>query len=111
VQITGDDPVAIDGITEGIGPPQVWRAALEEVTRRAGDLDAAMTAVSGARHRVIVTGGWARSHALLEIKRRAFGQLTYSSAGEAGARGAAMLAGVAAGTYRDIEDAQTRTTA
>jgi sugar (pentulose or hexulose) kinase len=111
VQITGDDPVAIDGITEGIGPAQVWRAALEEVTRRAGDLDAAMTAVSGARHRVIVTGGWARSDALLEIKRRAFGKLTYSPAGEAGARGAAMLAGVAAGTYRDVEDAQTRTTA
>jgi sugar (pentulose or hexulose) kinase len=107
LQITGDDPVGISGITEGTGPAQIWRAALEEVTRRAGALDAAMTAVSGKRNNFIVTGGWARSAALLEIKRRAFGQLAQFNAGEAGARGAAMFAGVAAGSYSDINHAQT----
>jgi sugar (pentulose or hexulose) kinase len=107
LQITGDDPVGISGITEGTGPAQIWRAALEEVTRRAGALDAAMTAVSGKRNNFIVTGGWARSAALLEIKRRAFGQLAQFNAGEAGARGAAMFAGVAAGSYSDIDHAQT----
>jgi sugar (pentulose or hexulose) kinase len=111
VRITGDDPVGISGITEGTGPAQVWRAALEEVTRRARDIDAAMTAVSGMHNNFIVTGGWARSDALLEVKRRVFGPLTYPHVGEAGARGAAMLAGVAAGTYRDVEHAQTPTTA
>jgi sugar (pentulose or hexulose) kinase len=111
VKITGDDPVGISGITEGTGPAQLWRAALEEVTRRASDIDAAMTAVSGARNNFIVTGGWARSDALLEIKRRVFGQLTLTRVGEAGARGAAILAGVAANTFRDIEQAQTPTTA
>jgi sugar (pentulose or hexulose) kinase len=108
LKITGDDPVAISGITEGTGPAQVWRAALDEVTRRASDIDAAMTAVSGKHNNFIVTGGWARSDALLEIKRRAFGRLTYPDVVEAGARGAAMLAGVAADTYRDVEHAQAQ---
>jgi sugar (pentulose or hexulose) kinase len=107
VRITGDDPVGVSGITEGTGPAEVWRAALEEVTRRATDIDAAMTAVSGEHNNVIVTGGWARSAALLEIKRRAFGALTHSEVDEAGARGAAMLSGVAAGRYRDVNHAQT----
>jgi sugar (pentulose or hexulose) kinase len=111
VRISGDDPVSISGITEGTGPAQVWRAALEEVTRRAGDLHAAMTAVSGPSNNFIVTGGWARSAALLEIKRRAFGELTLSNAGEAGARGAALFAGVAAGLYRDVDHAQLATMA
>jgi sugar (pentulose or hexulose) kinase len=111
LKITGDDPVGITGITEGTGPAQVWRAALEEVTRRASDIHAAMTAVSGKHSNFVVTGGWARSAALLEIKRRVFGRLTHPDVGEAGARGAAMLAGVAANTYRDIGHAQTPTTA
>jgi sugar (pentulose or hexulose) kinase len=54
----------------------------------------------------IVTGGWARSEALLEIKRRAFGQLTHPNVGEAGARGAAMFSGVAAGRYAAVDEAQ-----
>ena len=106
VRITGDDPVGINGITEGTGPAQVWRAALEEVTRRAADIDAAMTAVSGERNNVIVTGGWARSEALLQIKRRVFGALRHADAGEAGARGAALFSGVAAGRYRDVRNPQ-----
>jgi sugar (pentulose or hexulose) kinase len=106
VRITGEDPVGISGITEGTGPARVWRAALEEVTRRASDIHATMTAVSGDHNEFIVTGGWARSEALLEIKRRAFGRLTHPNVGEAGARGAAMLAGVAAGLYRDVNQAQ-----
>lgn len=111
VRISGDDPVGISGITEGTGPAQIWRAALEEVTRRAGVLDAAMTAVSGRGNKFIVTGGWARSAALLEIKRRAFGPLTHTDVREAGARGAAILAGVAAGVYRDVDHAQALTKA
>ena len=106
VQITGDDPVGISGITEGTGPAQVWRAALDEVTRRASDIHAAMTAVSGRHNNFIVTGGWARSEGVLDAKRRAFGQLTQPRVREAGARGAAMLAGVAAGLYHDVNHAQ-----
>jgi sugar (pentulose or hexulose) kinase len=111
VRITGDDPVGIGGITEGTGPGHVWRAALEEVTLRAADIHAAMTAVSGEHNKFIVTGGWARSHALLEIKKRAFGQLTHPNVGEAGARGAAMFAGVAAEMYQDVGRAPTPTQA
>jgi sugar (pentulose or hexulose) kinase len=109
VRITGDDPIGISGITEGTGPAQVWRAALEEITRRASDIHAVMTDVSGTHNSFIVTGGWARSEALLEVKRTVFGQLTHPNVGEAGARGAAMFSGVAAGMYRDVDHAQVLT--
>jgi glycerol kinase len=101
--------VTIHGITEGTDPAQIWRAALEEVTARADHIHRAMTSVSGQHDSFVVTGGWARSDALLEIKRRTFGPLSHPAVGEAGARGAALLAGVAAGVYRDVPDASKLT--
>jgi sugar (pentulose or hexulose) kinase len=109
VRITGDDHVTIHGITEGTGPARIWRAALEEVTARADHIHQAMTSVSGAHDSFVVTGGWARSDALLDFNRRSFGPLSHPAVGEAGARGAALLAGVAAGVYRDLQDASSRT--
>ena len=109
VRITGDDQVTIHGITEGTDPAQIWRAALEEVTARADHIHKVMTSVSGAHDSFVVTGGWARSDALLEIKRRTFGPLSHPAVGEAGARGAALLAGVAAGVYHDLQDALSLT--
>jgi glycerol kinase len=109
VRITGDDHVTIHGITEGTDPAQIWRTALEEVTARAGRIHKAMTSVSGAHDSFVVTGGWARSDALLEVKRWTFGPLSHPAVGEAGARGAALVAGVAAGVYRDLQDALSLT--
>jgi hypothetical protein len=40
----------------------------------------------------------------MQVKRRAFGDLSRSGVEEAGARGAALLAGLAAGTYAGIAD-------
>ena len=40
---------------------------------------------------LVVTGGWSRSRALIEIKRRRFGELVQPEVTEAGARGAALL--------------------
>jgi sugar (pentulose or hexulose) kinase len=48
---------------------------------------------------MVVTGGWSRSPALMLVKGQFFGGLTRSGVEEAGARGAALLAGLAAGTY------------
>jgi glycerol kinase len=58
-----------------------------------------MSAVAGPHEALVVTGGWARSHALLEVKRGVLGPLRTPAVTEAGARGAALLAGLAAGVY------------
>ena len=58
-----------------------------------------MTAVVGPHLRMVVTGGWSRSAGVMAHKAKAFGELTPSGVEEAGARGAALLAGLACGVY------------
>lgn len=94
-----DAALSISGIVSGVGPSEVWRATLDAVTERAARIHAAMSAVAGPHASLTVTGGWSRSAALIETKRRAFGPLRTPKLTEAGARGAALMAGLAAGVY------------
>ena len=89
--------IDIHGIGDDASPAQVWRAALETVTDQAAELHEAMTAASGPHRSFVVTGGWSTSQALLEVKRRRFGSISVSPITQTGARGAALLAGLAAG--------------
>ena len=89
--------IDIHGIGDDASPAQVWLAALETVTDQAAELHDAMTAASGPHRSFVVTGGWSTSQALLEVKRRRFGAITVASITQTGARGAALLAGLAAG--------------
>ena len=58
--------------------------------------------VAGPRRKVVVVGGWARDEAVLASKRAsAPSRLRRSS--EAGARGAALLGGVAAGLFESVD--------
>jgi activator of 2-hydroxyglutaryl-CoA dehydratase len=57
---------------------------------------------TGEYGRVVMTGGWAHSEAMVELRRRAFGNARRSTALQAGARGAALLAGQAAGVLTAI---------
>lgn len=84
------------GVGDAASPAQLWRAALEAVTEQAAEIHDAMSAVSGAHRRLIVTGGWSRSDGLVEVKRRRFGPLVRTDVTEAGARGAALMAAKAA---------------
>jgi sugar (pentulose or hexulose) kinase len=64
-----------------------------------------MTRVAGPPGRIVVTGGWARSSALMAAKVARFGPLSrLPEPVEAGARGAALLAGLAAGIYARAEE-------
>ena len=63
-----------------------------------------MSRASGAHQDLVVTGGWAHSEGVLTLKRRALGELRVPRVGEAGARGAALLAGSAAGIYAGPAD-------
>jgi sugar (pentulose or hexulose) kinase len=99
VEIDDTAHVTVGCIGDGVSPGDIWRATLAAITDQILDIHRSMTSVVGPHRNMIVTGGWSRSAALMQVKQRAFGDLTRSAVDEAGARGAALLAGLAAGTY------------
>jgi sugar (pentulose or hexulose) kinase len=104
VEIDDTARVTVGGIGDGVTAGDIWRATLEAITHQILDIHRSMTSVVGPHRTMVVTGGWSRSAALMQVKRRAFGDLTRSPVDEAGARGAALLAGLAAGTYAGTAD-------
>jgi len=74
---------------------------LEQVTEEAARLHQLMSQVSGPAQELVATGGWSHSEGLMRIKHRLLGPVARPPVTEAGARGAALLAGLAAGIYRD----------
>jgi sugar (pentulose or hexulose) kinase len=86
----------------GVAPERVWRAAIDAVAREVDTQLAHIEAVAGPRRRVVVTGGWARGEAVRAAKRR-LGAVETPPVVEAGARGAALLAGVAAGLFESAD--------
>lgn len=83
---------------------EVWRAATTAVTAQAAALSDRLTGASGPRGDLVVAGGWTHSRAVLAAKTTAFGHYRRTTTPEAGCRGAALLAGIAAGVYRDLDD-------
>jgi sugar (pentulose or hexulose) kinase len=83
-------------------PERVWAGALNAVV---GEVEAQLEhvdEVAGPRRRIVVTGGWSRDEALMAAKAR-LGALETPAVTEAVARGAALLAGVAAGVYESAD--------
>ncbi len=106
LRVTDDMSIWIDGAAD---PGVVWRAAVRQVTSAAQKLGEVLDAASGPRRDLVVAGGWTNSAALMDAKRKAFGALRLATTAEAGARGAAIFAGLAAGTYASLADAPGRT--
>jgi sugar (pentulose or hexulose) kinase len=104
--VTGADgsEVGLRHVGDDVDPARVWRAALDAAVEAGRDIHDAMTRASGAHQDLVVTGGWAHSTGVLTLKRRALGELRIPRVGEAGARGAALLAGSAAGVYATPAD-------
>jgi len=96
--------VSLQHIDDDVEPALVWRAALAAAVEAGRDIHDAMTRASGSHQDLVVTGGWAHSTGVLTLKRRALGDLRIPRVEEAGARGAALLAGLAAGTYATPAD-------
>ncbi|HEX7297851.1 MAG TPA: FGGY family carbohydrate kinase [Solirubrobacteraceae bacterium] len=84
-------------------PAAIWRAAIDAVARAAEAKVAHIDAVAGPHTNVVVTGGWSRDPAVLDAKRR-LGAVERPAVVEAGCRGAALLAGVAAGVFASADD-------
>jgi sugar (pentulose or hexulose) kinase len=98
------ETATLEGIGANPAPALVWRAALEAVTQRAAELRAHIESVAGPSRRLVLAGGWARSPAARSVKRAVLGPFEWPRVTEAGARGAALLAGVAAGRFAGIGD-------
>jgi sugar (pentulose or hexulose) kinase len=84
-------------------PAAVWRGAIDAVAAEVDAVLAHIDAVAGPHTKVVVTGGWARDPAVMSAKR-ALGAIEAPPVVEAGCRGAALLAGVAAGLYAGLDD-------
>jgi sugar (pentulose or hexulose) kinase len=84
-------------------PAAIWRAAIDTVANEVERNIAEIEAIAGPRTKVVVTGGWARDRAVREAKRR-LGAIETPAVVEAGCRGAALLAGVAAGVYPSADE-------
>ncbi len=80
-------------------PGDVWAAATRLVTAQVREVSEAITASAGPRAELVVTGGWSHSTALMTAKAELLGPLSRVQVAEAGSRGAALLAGMAAGVY------------
>jgi sugar (pentulose or hexulose) kinase len=98
------DRSALEGIGADPSPAQVWRAALEAVTGRAAELRAQIESVAGPSRRLVLAGGWAKNPAARSVKRAVLGPFDWPQVTQAGARGAALLAGIAAGRYGGIDE-------
>ncbi len=93
----GNDSLGLAGITDGVSPAAVWRAAVEDLTRLAGTALARMAAVAGPHDVAVLAGGWTRNPMVAVAKREQLGDYRVSDLDEPGALGAAFLGGVAAG--------------
>jgi sugar (pentulose or hexulose) kinase len=89
-------------LPSGAAPERIWRGAIDAVGAEVEAVLAHIDAVAGPRRRVVVTGGWARDEAVLASKA-ALGAVETPPVVEAGARGAALLGGVAAGIYESVD--------
>src|SRR3954452_20295207 len=91
-------------ITGSEAPGDVWRAATEAVTEQLRQLSHVIAGAAGPRGQLVVTGGWSNSTALMAAKSAALGALWRTATTEAGARGAALLGGLAHGVYASYGD-------
>jgi glycerol kinase len=94
----------IAGLHAGVGAAHIARAAFEAIAWRVGDIVEAMAEVAPIRS-VRVDGGLTNSQTLLQIQADALGLPLAVGAADVTVLGAAMLAGVGAGAFADVQEA------
>jgi glycerol kinase len=101
---------AIVGLTRGVNRCHVVRATLESIAYQVGDVLAAMEADSGIAVQALKVDGGAASNNLLMQMQADFANVPVNRPAciESTALGAAYLAGLATGYFKDIEDIKTK---
>jgi sugar (pentulose or hexulose) kinase len=80
-----------------------WLSALQASVARASVALRGLEALGGPIAEVRISGGWAANPVLGRLKMDAFPNIVYPRVVEAGARGAALLAGHAAGAFASVD--------
>ncbi|HZQ77152.1 MAG TPA: FGGY family carbohydrate kinase [Acidimicrobiia bacterium] len=101
------DPAPVDlgqGIVVPAGPPaEMWTATLRALAGRTAAAADRVASLSGPHRRLVVYGGGSRSPVWLRAKAEVVGvPVVACPVAEAAARGAALVAGVAAGWWPDV---------
>jgi sugar (pentulose or hexulose) kinase len=91
-----DGGLALGPRAEGLPAAVIWATAVRDLTAQSAELLARMADELGPHEQVVLAGGWARNRSVVAEKRRQLGEVAVSPLQEAGATGAALLAGVAA---------------
>jgi sugar (pentulose or hexulose) kinase len=89
----------VTGIGPDASPSALWNAALDEVAEGAARVIRATELEAGPADELVVTGGWSHLAGLRERKRRLLARARWPDVVEAGARGAALFGGCAAGLF------------
>ncbi len=97
----GYGALCIRGVTQAASPGALWRAAWEALERGWAELLARLEEVSGPAEELVLTGGWAAARAKRLPEALGSRRLWLPEVREAGARGAALFGGMAAGIYPD----------
>ena len=93
-----EDPSVL-GLHAEVSPEALWTAALDEVSSHAAR-DLRMTSNFGSQaEELVLSGGWARCAGLRRRRRGLLPRLRWPDVTEAGARGAALFGGCAAGLF------------
>jgi sugar (pentulose or hexulose) kinase len=94
------DGLTVSGVTEETTPAALFAAAVARLTRECGDLLRAIEEFAGPRSAAVAAGGWLNNPAVAAAKQRQHARFAASALGEAGATGAAVMAGIAAGVLQ-----------
>lgn len=94
---------SIAGIGPDASPAALWSAALAAAASGALDILSAMKSVAGPAEELVLSGGWSHFAGLLRDRQRLSPRLRWPAVTEAGARGAALFGGCAAGVFSGPE--------
>jgi hypothetical protein len=95
---------SISGVGPQASPAALWNAALDEASEGAARVIRATEREAGPADELVLTGGWSRLAGLRERKNRLLSRAGWPEVVEAGARGAALFGGCAAGLFTGPDD-------
>lgn len=93
-----EDP-SIVGLHADVTPEALWSAAMDEVVSNAARAVEVTSAFAGPAEELVFSGGWANCTGLRRRRLELLPQVRWPAVGEAGARGAALFGGCAAGLF------------
>ena len=102
MRVVREGPYAVPSVTcvgPDASPAALWNAALDEAAEGAARIIKATEVEAGPADELVLTGGWAHLAGLRSRKRRVLSRARWPEVVEAGARGAALFGGCAAGLF------------